>query len=444
MTHGGTHFIPERAHDPADLRSAGLTLTAHARMRTVIPEAGELVGGVYRVLGPLGSGAMGVVLLAYDESLGRRVAVKFVLAQLLGAGFREKLALEARAMARVSHPNTLQIHAFGDHEGAPFFVMEYVDGVTLDVWMKRHPKPDLDLALAMLTQICLGVAAIHDAGTVHRDIKPSNILVDEKERPYIADLGLAILLRRGGAISHEIVGTPAYMAPEVAFPSMDDDGLRGHADVYSLACVAYELLTGHTPFAAQGGATMMLRHAAMPAPPPSTFRADLPRSLDAAILCALAKKPAERTPTVEAFRTALEAVRAETLHPTRILIADDNDTFRELLATGLEEAFPSAQIECARDGRAALDAFDRSRPSIMIFDLRMPSLDGMALAKLLRARDPEALVPMLVLTGAGGPEEWAVLSDLGVTRLLVKPVALEDVVSIIQRLMRDQSKRVAG
>jgi serine/threonine-protein kinase len=322
--------------------------------------------------------------------------------------------------------------------------MELVDGLTLDVWMEKHPRPDLDAALVMLTQICSGVAAIHAASTVHRDIKPSNILVDDTQRPRVADLGLAILLRHEGDLQHEIVGTPAYMAPEVAFPGSVGDGLGDRADVYSLACVAYELLTGRLPFVTDGDRAMMFQHAVLPPQPPSVFRADLPRTLDDAIMHALAKKPAERTPTVEAFRAALEAARTQTLDPPRILIADDNDDFRELLASGLEGAFPSSQIECVRDGRAALDAFDRSRPSVMICDLAMPNLGGMALAHLLRTRDPGALVAILVLTGSGGPEEWARLSAIGVHRLLVKPVVLDDVVSIIRRLMKHQTMRVAA
>jgi serine/threonine-protein kinase len=383
---------------------------------------------------------MGVVLLAEDVTLGREVAIKFIHAHLLDDGFRERFTMEARAMARVNHPNTLQIHSFGDHEGAPYFVMEYIAGITLDAWMSQHTLPDVDLSLRILEQVCAGVAAIHAAETVHRDIKPSNILIDSKESPHVADLGLAVLLRRGGTRPREIVGTPAYMAPEVAFPSTDGAEPGERADVYSLACVAYELLTGRSPFIAESAASMMFQHAAVAAARPSSLRACLPRSLDEAVLRALAKNPAERTSTVAEFGAALQAARAESPEPARILIADDNDDFREVLAGGLELAFPSAVIECVRNGRAALAAYDRSRPSLTIVDLSMPEVDGMALIRLLRTRDPSAVMPIVVMTGSGGPREWALLAAIGVDRLLVKPVALDDVVSLVQRLTVERSK----
>jgi serine/threonine protein kinase len=163
------------------LRDAVSSLERH-EASWVVPEVGMLIGGIYRVVAPLGTGAMGVVVVARDETLDRKVAIKFVRSDLLDDGFRERFMAEARAMARVSHPNTLQIHAFGSHDGAPYFVMELVEGVTLDQWIVRNGgPPPLDVALKVMGQICDGVAAIHAANTVHRDLKPSNILVDAND-----------------------------------------------------------------------------------------------------------------------------------------------------------------------------------------------------------------------------------------------------------------------
>ena len=151
-------------------------------------KAGTLIDGVYRVLGPLGSGSMGVVLLAEDESLDRRVAIKFVHSNLHRHDFIERFTAEARALARVSHPNVVQIYAFGEHERAPYFASEFVEGQTLEQWLARSgARPDVDTALEIIDGICDGVAAIHAADTVHRDLKPGNVLLDTRLRPHVAD-----------------------------------------------------------------------------------------------------------------------------------------------------------------------------------------------------------------------------------------------------------------
>jgi eukaryotic-like serine/threonine-protein kinase len=405
-----------------------------------------LIGGVYRILRPLGAGGMGIVLLALDQTLDRRVAIKFVRPALLNDRFRERFAAEARAMARVNHPNVLSIYSFGEHESVPYFVMELVEGPTLEQWLVDTPPPrDLNVVLKILDDVCHGLTGIHSAGTVHRDLKPSNILLGSDFRARIADLGLAILADKaetGDAKNQEVVGTPAYMAPETAFPEQElEPALRPRTDVYSLGCMAYELLTGKTPFEAESNFYLMVQHATSPVPPPSTVR-DLPPGFDQPILRALAKSPAERTPSSEAFRRELWAANAGTEEPGRILVAEDDPDFREILQIALGNDFPEAEIECVADGQSALEAFDRKRPSVMILDLRMPKLDGLELTGLIRARDSSKTVPIIVLTASGGPDEWRRLSSMGADRFLVKPVALADVVTLVRNALRERSGSV--
>ena len=260
------------------------------------PPPGTLIGGTYRVVRQVGAGAMGTVLLARDETLDRRVAIKWMRGHLLSDRSRESFVSEARAMARVSHPNVVQIYAHGEHQGAPYFVMEYVDGPTLEQWLSRGSgAPDVELALRVLDDLCNGVSAIHAADTVHRDIKPSNILLDDRLRPRVADLGLSVLSRQDGN-DDAIAGTPAYMAPEIAFMKRVEPSLLARADVYSVACVAYELLTGRLPFDGSASVGLLMQHATRPVDPPSNVRADLPAELDEPILRALAKNPGQRTP----------------------------------------------------------------------------------------------------------------------------------------------------
>jgi serine/threonine-protein kinase len=383
---------------------------------------------------------MGVVVLAQDESLDRRVAIKFIHPELPDSSLRERFTAEARAMARVSHPNVLQIYAFGEHEDAPYFAMEVIEGQTLEQWLLEcGTPPDLDVALSILDGICRGTAAIHAADTIHRDIKPSNILLDAKLEPHIADLGVSVICRHDRPSKPETVGTPHYMAPEVAFQRYVEPALRARADVYSLGCLAYELVTGQPPFDGEGQTGVMLHHAITSVPPPSSRRTDLPPALDAVILHALAKEPSERTPTAEAFRLQLSAARLGSREPVRILVAEDHDDFREALVEYLGAEFPDAEIEAYADGESVLHAFDRRRPSAVILDLRMPGLDGMQLTALIRARDPEASIPIIILTASGGPEDWRRLSELGADRFLVKPVVLDDVVSVVRRSLRERT-----
>jgi eukaryotic-like serine/threonine-protein kinase len=413
---------------------------AEIHMEGVVLEPGTTIGGIYHVVAPLGSGSMGAVLLAEDRLLDRRVAIKVVHPWLLDKRFRERFVAEARAMARVSHANVLQIYAFGEHCGAPYFVMELVAGRSLEHWLdENRGSLDLDIALNILEATCEGVAAIHAGGTVHRDLKPSNILLDAQLQPRVADLGLALLCQQEQSGRTEIVGTPAYMAPEMALASSVDPALRARADVYSLACVAYELLTGQPPFQARTHLEMMLQHAMTAVSPPSSVRVGLSPELDLVIGRALAKDPIERTPTVVAFRREIAAARRGDAEPVRILVAEDNEDFRTLLELRLASEFPDADIECVGDGLEALAAFDRKSPSAAIIDLAMPGLDGMELTGLIRARDSSATIPIIVLTASGGVEDWKRLAAMGADRFLLKPVVLDDVVALVRRSLHERS-----
>jgi serine/threonine protein kinase len=404
--------------------------------------AGTLIDGVYRVLGPLGSGSMGVVLLAEDESLDRRVAIKFVHSNLHRHDFIERFTAEARALARVSHPNVLQIYAFGEHDGAPYFATEFVEGQTLEQWLVRScGQPDVEVALEIVDGVCDGVAAIHAANTVHRDLKPGNVLLDTKLRPHIADLGLAMLCRDDVEIGPEVVGTPAYMAPEIAFATDFSPAMPSLADVYSLGCVTYELLTARPPFEAEGHGRspveLILQHRIGNVTAPSLVRPGLSPALDAVILRALAKDPAKRTQSVKAFQRELMEARAATSSASlRILVADDHEDLRTTLQIILGIEFPGADIECVEDGTSALAAFERKRPSVAILDLQMPGLDGAQLTKHIRQRDPLATIPILIMTASGGPREWEQLAEIGADRFFVKPIVVEDVVAMVRQLLR--------
>jgi serine/threonine-protein kinase len=408
-------------------------------------EPGTSIGSHYRVIDLIGRGGMGVVVRAHDDQLERDVAIKLIRPDLLDDVLRSRFLAEARAMARVCHPNVLPIYAFGEHEGAPYFVTQIVRGRTVTDWIRsRAPglAPDLDGAFKILEDTCRGVAAIHAAQTVHRDIKPSNLLLDPDFGVCVADMGVAALVGgEPGNVRREIVGTPEYMAPEIVLQDVVAPELAPRGDVYALGCLAYELLTGAPPFTGRRGLlATMLAHVNEEPKLPSSFRSDLNDEIDAAILAALAKDPVARTRSADAFARALHAARSRTHEPVSILVAEDDVDFRELLAETLRLEFPDAAIECVADGRAALEAFDRRTPSVAILDLRMPQIDGAQLTELLRGRITASNVPIVVLTGSGGPREWKRLSELGADGFLVKPVNVKDVSTLVRRVLADRAR----
>jgi serine/threonine-protein kinase len=402
---------------------------------------GDVVDRTYRIERTLGVGGMGVVALAYDERLERRVAIKLIKPELFALPeMRTFFDNEARAMARVSHANVVHIYAFGEHGGVPYFVMEYVEGRTVENWLRSRPEetaPDLDEAIRILDQACLGVEAIHASRTVHRDIKPSNLLLEPSGRVRVGDLGVARILLEASENANVVVGSALYMAPEAALAEEGAD-LAERRDIYALGCLAYELFTGRPPFVGATDLNVLSQHVLQEPRPASTYRVDLPRGYDEILLRALAKDPMRRYPTVSAFRSALLAEHSGTREPERILIADDDPDWREIIGTSLKERFPHAFIDLVADGVEALAAFEGQPYSVVLVDLEMPEIDGAKLTILLRSLDASERTPIIVLTAAGGPREWQRLSALGADAFLVKPVNADDVELVIRRTLRSR------
>jgi serine/threonine-protein kinase len=383
---------------------------------------------------------MGVVVMAHDERLDRDVAIKVIRADAGDSNFSTLFQLEARAMARVNHRNVVPIYASGEYEGVPYFVMELVRGRTLEEFLEQADrKVPIETATQILMQVCEGVAAIHAANTFHRDIKPSNILVGTDLRAAVTDFGVAMIADGQKSRRTEMAGTPTYMAPEVAFP-VPDQVPTAAMDVYSLACVAYELFTGHPPFVADTQNQVMLKHATVAPTPPTEHRPDLPAAFDRVILDALAKDPAGRTQSIEAFKKALESATKTASDPLRILIAEDDADFRGVLEVAMSEEFEGAEIESVENGLLALSALGARPASVTILDLNMPGLDGIEVTKRIRALDESRGMPIIVLTGSGGPAEWRQLSSMGADRFLVKPVSLNDLVSAVRHSLVERAK----
>lgn len=403
------------------------------------PQAGTLIDSAYRVVGPLGQGGMGMVVLALDERLQRDVAIKLIR-PTYGAHqkARERFLIEARAMARVRHENVVEIFAFGDLAGSPYFVMEYVPGSNVANWLDDLLLEDklasIDEALGYLDQVCRGLSAIHASGAVHGDLKPSNLLLGPASRVAIADLGLSRLFDPSGSIGdHPMAGTPAYLAPEFSRVDLPRHLLQ-RSDIYALGVIAYEMLTGEPPYDILNTQDMLRAHRSPPALP-SQIRPELAPAFDAALLSALCVDPAQRTPSADAVRKQLLSARDTIVarrSSLRILVADDDEDFLALARETLAHGFPGAEIEVVRDGEAALAAIDRQPASLAVIDLDMPGMNGVELTAALRAN---YRLPIMVCTASGGAPDWRLLSALGADGFLVKPIDPFAMISLARKML---------
>ncbi len=257
--------------------------------------------GDLRLIRPLGEGGMGSVWLAYDEALGRRVAIKWV--RHASPALVERLQQEAHLHARVEHPAVCRLYQVGEHEGAPYLVLEFVDGMTL---AEASPRLEAAELLRLFIALADGVHSAHRQGLIHRDLKPGNLMVAKDEegglRPYVMDFGLARDTSEDGLTEAGVVlGTPAYMAPE----QLTGAWLDPRADVYGLGASLFAALTGRPPFL--GDREQVLAQVGLKeAPPLRSLRKDLSLDLETLVATCLAPDPARRYPGAAALRDDLQ------------------------------------------------------------------------------------------------------------------------------------------
>ena len=255
---------------------------------------------------PIGAGGMGQVYRAHQVGIDRPVALKVLSPALaVDAGFVRRFQREARLMRDLDHPALLPVYAAGEEDGRVYLAMRLVPGTTLHDALTEG-RVDTGRAVRILRTVAEGLDHAHSRGVLHRDIKPGNILLDGDGRAFLADFGISREIGSSTITSHYL-GTPRYMAPEQA----RGDGASGHrADLYSLACVAFEAFTGSAPFTESDTVPLLVAHATRPVPAASRLDPSLPRAVDAVFARALAKQPAERFDSAVSFLDALAAALA--------------------------------------------------------------------------------------------------------------------------------------
>jgi len=348
--------------------------------------------GRYHILEQLGEGGMATVYKAYDTRLEADVAVKVIRTENILPSVLDRtlkrFEREAKALARLTHANIVKVTDYGEYEGKPYLVMEYLPSGTLKSKLGK-PIPWREAA-RLLVPVARALAYAHEQGMVHRDVKPSNILITQSGDPMLTDFGIAKIIDEEATVdltgTSAAVGTPEYMAPEqVTAKSVDH-----RADIYALGVVFYEMVTGRKPFTADTPMAVLFKHASDPLPRPKGFVPTLPDAVEKVLLKALAKRPEDRYASMSGFANALE----------RTVISEQSAVISKVKEEKVESKQAGPGARPSTDTQATINQMEESiikeRPAP-----RTPSIQTVAPSSspgLLRYW-PIGLVGVLVIAG---------------------------------------------
>ena len=359
----------------------------------------------FEILQELGTGGMASVFLALDLALGRKVAIKVMSPSLLLADevAVERFKQEARTVAALSHPQIVPIHAVRELAGLMFFVMQYIEGKSLETVLKERGPLAFGTVQSLLVQVGGALAYAHKRGVVHRDVKPANIMLDSEGWPIIMDFGIA----KGASGSKltqagQPIGTPEYMSPEQCVATV----VGGASDQYSLGVVAYEMLTGQLPFTGETGMAVMMAHAIDPVPPIESLRPDCPVALSKAVRKMLEKKPEHRHASMA---DAVAALRAATLtSPVTVTppSADRSSGGRVVGRVGRPSRASDTPTSVPRVTANAAPAVTEPRLSPLrarILERQSSAAAAANLAAVARAEERRSTAPSVITTPLGLP-----------------------------------------
>jgi serine/threonine-protein kinase len=386
-------------------------------------QIGQRVGNDYEIKAVLGEGGMGTVYEALDVGLNRIVALKVPLV----AGGARTLRREAQGLAAVHHPNLLSVYALGQHEGIDFIVMERIHGLTLEARLddlaEAHRRLSVAEVVDLLLAITDGLSAIHHAGLAHRDLKLANVMV-AGSRVVVTDFGLVTPEFEVPAGSRLLAGSIDSLAPEL----IRDDVHLGQGplvDLYALGVLAFELLTGHAPYASESAQEVLLGHLEGPVPDVRVARPDVPAELAELLLELMAKSPEDRPESAEVVLWRLGALQAAVaprpaVTPLSVLIVDDDGHVCKALQRSLTAALPRLEVEATTRPETAVDRIERRRPDIVLVDLSMPGVNGVELCMQILALPRAARPEVVAMSAEATPDDLRVLASLGIARFVPK------------------------
>jgi len=277
----------------------------------------EALGSVYVLERELGGGGMSRVFVARDDALSRRIVVKLLPPEMAAAVNIERFRREIQLAASLMHPHLIPLLSAGEALGVPYFTMPYIEGESLRARLNREGQLPIREAVRLGVEVARALDYAHRGGIVHRDIKPDNVLMHDGHA-LVTDFGIARAINRassGVSVTSVgmVIGTPAYMSPEQCGSGTE---VGSRSDIYSLACVIYEMLAGRPPFSGMSATTILVMHRTAPVPSVRALREEVPEAIDQALAKALAKDPADRFATAAEFAEELE--RAASMHLTPV------------------------------------------------------------------------------------------------------------------------------
>ncbi len=284
-----------------------VTEDLEAMANGTLPARTDMVGS-FQLKERIGRGGMGEVYRGYHQALDRQAAVKILWRDLASTlDFRERFEREARIVAQLNHPNIVQVYDCGEHRDTYYIAMEFLDGVTLEEYLRQHGALSFAETVALLSEVAAALDYAHNQHLVHRDVTPANIMLvsGENRRVVLMDFGISKVLGRGAPeTSGDLTGTVHYMSPEQVISPNEVDH---RVDIYALGVVAYRMITGELPFESSTPYELLLKHVSASPPPPSQHREGIPPMMEAAIMRCLMKDPADRYDSAGTFAETLRS-----------------------------------------------------------------------------------------------------------------------------------------
>ena len=409
-------------------------------------QAVQVLVGRYQLLEQIGQGGMGLIWLALDQRLQRKVAIKLMHQPQRQGTWRARFETEGRAIARLQHPNVVQIFDYGvTEEGAPFIVMEFLEGESLSARLKRVKAIPIYNFISIFTQIAKGLHAAHQAGVIHRDLKPANIFLTSRGDETVAkilDFGVAAVRASYDDASSELteakqlLGTPHYMSPEQALAKTVDH----RTDLWALGVVAYRALTGRLPFSADVVTAVLLLICSSSHAHPSLVTDRVDSSVDGFFSQALAKSPNDRFS--DAHEMAVEFAKlmpdGANRGPITILVIDDEPDVERLFTQQFRRKIRAGAyvFEFAHNGANALDKLSENPDIDIAFtDINMPVMDGFGF--LERASEISPTLKTVVVSGYGDMNNIRRAMNSGAFDFLTKPIDFKDLQATLVKSARE-------